>query len=284
MRIKYLGIFLVMISSEILATEGGGSNYLPGFYGDFEMAVMPQEKGTYFNNFMSLSKDANGSADTIIEIPGVLHVTDYKIFDGRYVFGLYPGLAAIESPNDGTNSKRLGLLDAYLMPLAINWKWDHVSILAYEGIIAPIGYYQRDSFNTGRNIWTFDHVVALTWRFLTDNELSMTLGYMNNLKNDATGYKSGNEIHLDYMLGHYINPEVAAGVTGTYYRQINIDQAPANVLSTVFSEATSIGPVIMYTSNIFDREVNLSLKWLHEFNVQGRLSQDYVIWRVFMSF
>jgi hypothetical protein len=40
----------------------------------------------------------------------------------------------------------------------------------------------------------------------------------------------------------------------------------------------------MFTPHIIDRDVSLSLKWLHEFNVQGRAAQDYLVWRVFLAF
>lgn len=281
---KYIGLFLAMVSTQIAASEGGGSNYLPGFYGDFAMAVMPQQRGTYFNNFMTAFQDKSGKTATIMELPGIIQITDFKIFGGNYLFGIYPGVAVTKDHSGSSSLDRFGVIDAYLMPLTINWQWDKVSLLAYEGIIAPTGYYQKGALNTGHNIWTFDHVLSLTWKLPADNELSMTLGYMNNIKNNATGYRSGDELHFDYMLGHYLSPEFAAGVTGSFYRQITADHAPSSILAAVSSEASTIGPVMMFTPHIIDRDVSLSLKWLHEFNVQGRAAQDYLVWRVFMAF
>jgi len=284
MRKIFLALLVTLISLKVKATEGGGSNYLPGFYGDFEMAVIPEEQGTYFNNFMSVSRDSQKSSEAFIEIPGFLHVTDYKLLEGNVIFGVFPGLAAIRGQTEEIKNTRFGLLDAYIMPLSLNWNLDDISLFVYEGIIAPIGYYQIGYLSTGRNMWTFDHVVAFTWRIVTDTELSITSGYMNNLKNKSTNYKSGDEIHFDCLFGHYLSKELAVGLTGTYYRQVTADEAQTNILSTVYSEASSIGPALMYTPNIFNRDINLSFKWLHEFNVQGRLPQDYIIWRIFMSF
>jgi hypothetical protein len=70
---------------------------------------------------------------------------------------------------------------------------------------------------------------------------------------------------------------LAAGVTGFFYRQITADPAPSSIFVAVSSKASSIGPVLMFTPHIIDRDVSLSLKRLHEFNAQGRAAQDYLV-------
>jgi hypothetical protein len=107
---------------------------------------------------------------------------------------------------------------------------------------------------------------------------------MNNTKNFATGYSSGDEVHLDFTVGHYFNQKFALGATGSYYRQVSTDHAPANILATTLSEASSIGPVVLWTPHIMDRDVTISLKWLHEYFAQGRLAQDYLVSRIDLAF
>ena len=282
-RIKYFSLLFIVFSTSISATEGGGSNYLPGFYGDFAMAVMP-EKGTFFNNFFAAYQDRPGQSGTILEMPAILHATGQKLLGGNYIMGIYPGLVATAYDTGTQTMSRFGLGDTYLIPLALNWQWQNFSALFYEGILAPTGYYEKDALNAGRNLWTFDHILSLTWTLPADNELSVTLGYMNNLKNPATDYKSGDEFHFDYMLGHYFNPQLALGIAGSHYRQTTADRAPASLIITEYSEASTIGPVVMFTPHISDRDVTVSLKWLHEFGVQGRAAQDYLVWRLFMPF
>lgn len=281
--IQCLGSLLAIISLQAAATEAGGSNYLPGFYGDFAMAVMP-DKGTFFNNFFAAYQDSSGQTGTILEMPGILHVTGHKLFGGNFLVGLYPGLVATRDNSSGTGHNRFGLGDAYLIPLALNWQWENLTALAFEGIVAPTGYYENGALNAGRNIWTFDHVLALTWKLPANNELSITLGYMNNLENSATHYQSGDEFHFDYLLGHYFTPEFGLGLTGSHYRQTTADHAPSAALASVYSEASTLGPVVMYTPKIGDREVTMSVKWLTEFDVKGRAAQEYLVWRVFMAF
>lgn len=280
---KYIGIFLIVFSMNSWATEGGGSNYLPGFYGDFAMGIMPG-KGTYFTNFITAYQDKTGKTGTFFELPSIVQVTDYKIFGGNYIFGIYPGVGITKDHSGANKMDRVGTVDAYLMPLAINWNWDHFSVLFYEGIIAPTGYYEKGALNTGRNIWTFDHILSLTWQLPANNELSTTLGYMNNTKNHATGYSSGDEIHFDYNLGHYFTPAFAIGIAGTHYSQTTADHAPAAILATTPSEASSIGPALMWTPHVINRDVTISLKWLHEYNAQGRIAQDYIVSRIVFAF
>ncbi len=247
------------------------------------MGVLP-EKGVFFSNFMTAYQDKSGKTATLLEMPSVFVVTDYSVLGGIYGFGIYPGVTAIEDRSGDTKMSRVGLVDTYIMPLTINWEWGALSVMFYEGIVAPTGYYEKGAFNTGLNIWTFDQVLALTWELPGDNEISTTLGYMVNTKNNAAGYQNGDELHFDYTVGHYIGAAFALGVTGSFYRQVSADHAPIEILETTFSEAASIGPVVLWTPRIDDREVTFSLKWLHEYNVQGRLPQDYLISRVDVKF
>jgi hypothetical protein len=281
--VKRLGFLMAWLSSCALATEGGGSNYLPGFYGDFAMGIMPGE-GTYFTSFTTAYQDRTAKTATFIELPSLVQVTDYRILGGTYIAGIYPGIAIARDRTAGPQPDRFSAADAYLMPLAIHWQWERFNAFYYEGIIAPTGYYQKNALSTGRNIWTFDHILSTTWDLPGSNELSATLGIMNNLKNNATQYKSGDELHFDYMLGHYFSPELGLGVAGSYYRQISADHAPAGLLAATPSEASSIGPVLMLMPRLLDRDVTVSVKWLHEYQAQGRIAQDYLVCRIFFAF
>jgi hypothetical protein len=281
--ISCLCLFLTVISIPCYAIEDGSSNYLPGFYGDFAMGILP-DKGIYFSNFIAAYQDKSGATATFLDLPSILVATDYSILGGRYGFGVYPGITVTKDHSGANNMNRVGLVDTYVMPLAINWTWGSFSALVYEGIVVPTGYYDKDALSAGLNIWTFDQVLSLTWELPGDNEISTTLGYMVNTQNNATNYSNGDEFHFDYTLGHYFSTELALGITGSYYRQVSVDHAPPDLLETTFSEAASIGPVISWTPHIIDRDVTISLKWLHEFNVQGRLAQDYLISRFDVHF
>jgi hypothetical protein len=247
------------------------------------MAVMP-ENGTFLNNFFAAYQDTDGNAGTLLEMPGIVHATGQKVLGGNFIVGVYPGLLATQDASSDKHMARFGLGVAYLIPVGLNWQWQDISVLAYEGIVVPTGYYETGKLNAGRNIWTFDHIIAFTWQLPVNNKLSMTFGYMNNLDNPATHYRSGDEFHLDYMLGHYFRPELGVGITGSYYRQTTADYAPASLLAAELSQASTIGPVLSFSQRLGDRDITMSVKWLHEFDVQGRAAQEYLVWRLFMPF
>jgi hypothetical protein len=276
-------IALLVLSNATNATEGGGSNYLPGFYGDFAMAVFP-DPGTYFNNFFAAYQDTSTETGTLLEMPGIIHVTDQKILGGQFIFGVYPGVLASKDHSGSNNHNRVGLGDFYFVPGGLNWKWQNITAFLFEGIVAPTGRFETGDFNTGRNYWTFDHNLQLTLNLPADNEISMDIGYMNNLTNPATDYKSGDEFHFDYTVGHYFTGTMGGGVTGSYYQQVTQDISYQGLNVTQAVQATSLGPVIMYTPRINEQDVSMSLKWLSEFDVIGRAPQEYLIFRIFTPF
>ncbi len=280
-----LGFIVVgLLNRDAPATENGGSNYLPGFYGDFEMGTMPKDKGFYFNNMFSAYQDPKAVTGTLLELPGIMYVTDQHIWGGDYAFGIWPALQVVKDNTIANNRARIALGDPYIMPASLSWDWGDIKADIFEGVVAPAGYYEKNQLSTGSNIWTFDHNLAATIKLPAGNELSIDLGYMNNTQNKATHYTNGDELHFDYMAGHYFQSDFALGIVGSYYRQVTADQAPADILAKVYTAANTIGPVILYIPHIGKKDVSMSLKWLHEFDVQGRLPQDYIIWRVFSSF
>jgi hypothetical protein len=266
------------------ASEGGGSNYTPGFYGDFGMAAMPS-KGLYFYNFFAGYANRKGDTGNILEMPGFLLTTDHSVLGGRYIAGLFPGIMVALDHSGAKDQSRFGLGDAYVIPFGISWQWGDVSLTAFEGIVAPTGRFAKDSLNAGRNIWTFDHLALLTWNLPMRNELSLALGYMNNTVNPATHYQSGDELHFDYALGHYLQDDLGVGITGSYYRQLTPDHVSGRSgAAAPYSEFATIGPVLLFTPHIAQQEVTMSVKWLHEFNVIGRAAQNYLVWRFLVSF
>ena len=272
-----------MLSLQALATEGGGSNYLPGFYGDFQIGSMPGQ-GFYLSNLFSGYQDHKASIGNLLEMPGLLYVSETQFLGGNFAAGIWPALMVTKDHGGSRSQDRFALGDPYIMPALLSWDFGMLKALIFEGIVAPAGYYEKNHLNTGRNVWTFDHNLSVTLDLPLHSELSMNIGYMNNTKNPATDYITGDEFHFDYLLGHYLQSDIAVGIVGSYYRQVTADQGPANSIAKEFTAANTIGPVIMFSPKIGNKSITMSLKWLHEFDVQGRLRQDYIIWRAFMPF
>ena len=73
-------------------------------------------------------------------------------------------------------------------------------------------------------------------------------------------------------------------MAGSYYQQVTGDHAPADIEAAPRGEAATIGPALMYMPRLAGRDITMSLKWLHEFNVAGRPAGDYLVWRTFVEF
>lgn len=274
------------------AAENGGSSYMPGFYGDFGMAVAPAP-GNYLSNFAGYyAAGDNGSDNSLLfELPGVIRVTDMKIAGGNYWIGFFPyvlhtGFSSTAQDGSKNQDSRGGAGDMYALPAALSWQWGDVSILAFEGVVLPTGSYEKKrSLNSGRNYWTFDNNLAVTWQPQnTPYELSLILGYMVNTENSATQYRTGDELHFDYFTGYYLASNFGLGVAGSYYRQVTPDSGNGVPAGLVLAEYSSIGPALMYSVKLGEKDVVFSVKWLHEYDVNNHIAGDYGIVRTILKF
>ena len=273
------------------AAEYGSSQYLPGFYGDFGMATTPAS-GTYLSNFLGYNwaENKTDEATLLFELPGVMHVSETKILGGTYSAGFFPYVLrnTYTTKNDGIKREmeRGGAGDMYGVPISLAWQWKELSFVAFEGIVVPTGAYDKDRLlNAGRNSWTFDNNFGVTWN--PDDgkyDFSMMFGYMVNTENNATKYRTGDEIHVDYSAGYYVLPSLGIGVTGSYYRQVTADSGAGVPADTINGEYSSIGPVITYTVKMGERDVSFSAKWLHEYDVNNHIAGDYAILRTGLKF
>ena len=290
-RLAWLFAAYSALALPVFASENNNSNYVPGFYGDFGMALK-QESGWYLDNFAMgyTAVAADFGSNSVLELPGIGYATDTKIAGGNYALSIYPGVVYAENNYTKSDSKqqsaRVGAGDIYAIPIQLSWQFGDVSVLAFEGLSIPVGSYRKNrDLNTGLNYWTFDSNISLTWQ--PDNEsydFSLNLGYMVNTENTTTHYRTGNELHLDYMAGYYLTEKLGAGITGTYYRQIIQDSGGGVTVDAVQGESSSIGPVLMYTIKLDGRDVNFSAKWLHEYNVNNHAPGDYAIVRTTFNF
>lgn len=284
--------FLLIAPLSCLAAENGSSSYTPGFYGDFGMAVAPAP-GNYVSSFMGYNTsgdDGNGS-NMLFELPGVIRVTETKIAGGNYWVGFFPNVLytdSVSSTAGGSKNRasRGGAGDMYALPIALSWQWHELSILAFEGVVLPTGSFEKTrGLNSGRNYWTSDTNLGLTWLPKGTNfDLSVMLGYMVNSENLATHYRTGDELHFDFMGGYYLTPQFGLGIAGSYYRQVTPDTGSGVPANLALAEYNSIGPALMYTVKMGQKDVMFSVKWLHEYNVNNHIPGDYAIFRTIFQF
>lgn len=330
---KCLAITAIVAASGLhcaQATEGGISHYFPGAYNDFFMNQQ-MEPGVYFRddlvyygaqfpNGVTLGRNTaiNVDIDMWLTIPKVAWVSDFEILGARYGASLFMPIVfdaklhgSIQSGpfqrSGGDNEGGMG--DMGVSPLSLSWKWGDFGVKLDEFIIMPTGFYDPNQIvNLGKNYWSFDTVVGMTWLHPTrGHEVSFNVGFMSNTENDATQYQSGDEFHLDYTVAQHFSEEFGIGVTGFYFNQLSGDKSPMldklrqvrNSLNQVRSllnqptlpqvggfqgEAAGIGPIVRYSPKFGDKQVHFIGKWIHEFDVRNRFKGDIGMLSVALNF
>lgn len=328
----------VSFCSTLHASEGGSSHYQPGAYDDFFMNAQ-KAPGIYLRDDLmyygaelprtinlgsNLAVDVN--IDAWVNLTKLLWVSDFEILGARYgaalimpvVFDMNvagqiqtgPFLARRlgQSSMEGQDN-RGGMGDMTVIPVSLTWKWRDFNVALNQSVFMPTGYYNENEIvNLGRNHWSFDTFLGMTWLHPTrGHEISFNVGFMSNTENAATHYQSGDELHIDYTLAQHFSEAFGIGVTGYYYHQLTHDKSPqldrlqqlANSLNQLRSvtgkpglpdvggfkgEGLGIGPIVRYSPKIGEKQVHFIGKWIHEFDVKNRFQGEIAMLSVALDF
>jgi hypothetical protein len=277
--------------------EGGYSNYIPGGYGDFGMALEPPEKLTLRCDIFYYGADVDRSVrsgqaevgaelDFFVNFTTLLYKPGVDILGAQYAFGVLVPIVhadinahiSAEGMTRGVEDDASGLGDIVLIPLALfgNIGNLHASIAQY--IITPTGDYDADNLaNAGLNYWSFDSNIAMTYlNDKTGQDYSFNLGHIYNTKNDDTHYQTGQEVHLDVVANQFLSETFAVGVHGFYLKQITGDSGSGAILGDFKAEALGVGPAVMWGTKFGDQDVTFIAKWLAEVDVENRLEGDHI--------
>jgi hypothetical protein len=278
------------------SAEGGYSNYVPGTYGDFGMALAPTETWTIRNDvyYYDASVDRSVRAgnlevgadlEFLMNFTTLLYKPDIQIFGAQLATGVFVPIVDLEIGSsvsvDGaalsTSADTSGLGDVALIPLALYWNSDNLHASFVELIVTPTGdYSSTDLVNNSLNYWSFDTNFALTYLDPnTGHDLSFNIGYIYNTENDDTDYQTGQELHLDVVLNQFLSESFALGAHGFYLRQITGDSGAGALLGDFQAEAAGAGPALFWTTRVSRQDVSLIAKWLHEFHAERRLEGDH---------
>ncbi len=310
MKISRKMCYLIAIAACIcsvqssMAAEGGGSHYLQGTYGDFGMALSTPPGFYLVDSVIYMGGDVGPVSrgnyildeykqDTWVNTLKLIYVHDKKVLGGN--LGLVVGLpyvlnvavkGNIISPFpvafDGSSH---GLSDPYVHSF-LNWKLGEFSYLtAGITLFSDFGSYDANKvINLGRNYLSVDPVVSYTY-LNTENgrEFSVVGGIMFNEENDATSYKTGDELHIDFMIAQHFPNNMAVGLTGYYYDQISDDVgdviADIPLATKGFrSSGYGIGPALLWTLKRQEANpITFIAKWIHDLDATNRLDADVVV-------
>jgi hypothetical protein len=301
-----VGSLLLGAPTSSRASEGGYSNYVPGFYGDIALAVAPEDglalrNDVYFYSAKTDRSIRSGAVELDVEIDltfdylTLFHKPGIEVFGAEYAYGatLVLGNVDLEASlaagplSASIQDDRTSYGDLTLTPGILYWdngdKW-HFSQSFY--VVVPVGDYDVDeAVNTGLNYWTFETDFAATYLSPeTGQDYSVVIGYGYNTKNDDTDYKSGDEVHLDFAFNQFLSEEWAIGLHGFYYKQISGDSGDGALLGDFKAEAAGIGPALMWVPKRLGGNTAFILKWFNEFDAENRMEGDHVFASFAISF
>ena len=296
-----LPLLLIVFQQNVIAAEGGYSNYIPGSYGDFGMALAPAESwtlrnDTYYYDASTSKAVQGGKLATDLELQFLMNFTtllykpEFSIFGAQYATGIFIPVVNLDTKTrlefDGKsqvfNDSATGLGDVSLIPFALFWNEGNIHTSFAHYIIIPSGDYDvNNSINNGLNYWSFDTNLAVTYlNPETGHDFSFNLGYIYNTENDDTNYQTGQELHLDVVLNQFLSESFAIGIHGFYLNQITGDSGSGALLGDFKAEAAGVGPALLWNTKIANQYVSFIAKWLHEVEAENRIEGDHL----FLSF
>ncbi len=228
-----------------------------------------------------------GTVDTSLEAQAYynllmgLYVWDTPALNGRFAMGGYLplGYTSLDASIGpfSVSGEEFNLGDVGVIPASFFWNSGNFHVNLYELIITPTGQYSTGNVvNVGRNYWSFDTVMALTWfNPQSGTEFSVVPGIMFNTRNDATDYKTGTEFHVDFMANQFLSETVAIGLHGYYYNQLSGDSGTGALLGAFQGESFGLGPAIAWIPPAGGGKVSITGKWLHDFHSENRLKAAY---------
>jgi len=288
---------LSLLSCNLLAAEGGYSNYIPGTYGDFAAAMAPTtpftvRNDTYFYEAKIDETVRGGKVELDSELSMLINLTtliykpEFEVLGATYGMGMVVPVLTTSLDtyiNDFyVKSDTSGLGDLTLVPAALFWNVDNFHFSLAEYIVTPSASYNvNDSLNPSLNYWTFDTNFAATYLNLsTGQDYSINVGYTVNTENAATDYKTGNELHIDYMFNQFLSDTWAIGIQGFYLKQMSADSGKGALLGGIKGRAAGIGPAVMWSTTVGKQPVSFIAKWLHEYKAENRIEGD----QIYLSF
>ena len=295
-------VFLLSLSRVGRATEGGSSVYLQGTYNDFGVAMVGPP-GVYVRNDLFLytagvgQRSLGGRVDVGIDQISWFYAMKPSLVIDAKVLGAVPTIGLILPVNLHTNATGSvatseqqgfrsgyvgGLGDIIVSPFELTWVFGDHNLTLAPSLFVPTGAYSTDRLlNVGRNYFAFDLAASYTWLSSEHGqEFSVTAGYLINLKNQATDYRTGHELHVDWLIAQRFAGGYGIGVTGYLYAQVTEDDGtiPANIPRSDFkANGTGLGPAAMITPQPFGKDVTIIAKWIHDLSGNYRFQGDVVM-------
>jgi hypothetical protein len=149
--------------------------------------------------------------------------------------------------SDSFSQEQWGFGD--LIPqFALRWNAGVNNYMTYITGDVPVGAYQSDRLsNLGIGHGAIDAGGGYTYfNPATGHEFSGVLGFTYNLKNTATQYQNGVDVHFDWGASQFLTKQVQVGLVGYAYKDIGCDSGSGDNVGCFQSQVFGIGPQFGY--------------------------------------
>lgn len=239
---------------------------------------------------------------TFVYVPGItIPVINASVGMGAYfpyAWARAEGQYSLLGQTIGSGETRRGFGDATIVPLFLQWAIPRSNMfvtLSPLDFTAPTGQYNHNDpigDNIGDNYWSYRPALLGTYLNNTGQEVSINYNMSFNTQNDATKYKSGDELSFTYLLQQHFSRKFSAGVEGYFYDQFTNDTQNGVVVNTLRSpnpfvpfdplnegpgnrgQAFAIGPEVQYQVR---KWLSLNVHYEHEVFSYDR-AQSEVLW------
>ena len=293
-HVMLLATAAVLASPFSLAKEGpdqypnGIENFLSGALppaGHYFMNYLGYYGGDYRDNQGDKVPDLNVSA--VFNAFRYVYVSNYQILGGAWAMQAIVPLVhqSLETPIPSIGDGDVfGLGDITIDPIIIGW---HLSpewhVTAGLDINLPTGKYDSTdpTDSIGANYFSFEPVLAFSYLSPNGFEASAKLMYNIKTKNDDTNYQSGNEFHLDYLIGQHFGPW-AVGLGGYYLQQTTDDKINGKTveLDGNRGKVFALGPAVKYDYN----HMSFVGSWNSETTAENRFKGNKFLFKFIASF
>jgi len=284
-----------------LAEEGGSGHYVPG--GAATILDLPpttpgftfQALGLHYDGDVAVQRSvpiagtvaAGLDARADIVTLGALYTFEERVLGAVYTAGAYVPVGEVEvTASLGGPLGRLertdrvtGLGDVTLIPALLAWDTGETQYGVTLPISAPTGRYDADRLaNIGKNYWTVDPTVYVSYRGATGFNASLFAGVTVNSKNRATDYRSGSLFHVEgsvqqlFPVGQRL---LGVGIDAFALEQITPDTGSGAVLGGFEGRALGIGPALTYVAPLPNGSLAIEARWLPEIETENRVRGDY---------
>ncbi|MBY8977976.1 transporter [Rhodobacteraceae bacterium NNCM2] len=270
--IIFLMLWMMTVSPDARADEGGVSFWLPGQYSSFA-AIAPSPG--FSLPMQSYCYTGNVDDDKALDRGGELSLgldTDYCAqflvptwTPETTILGARPSLSVAFYPGWNKTSAKVGVANANfsrqdavtgfgdIFPTAqLFWNNGSHNWMAYVTGDIPVGSYDPDRLsNIGIGHAAVDAGGAYTYlNTKTGWEFSATVGLTYNFENPDTDYTNGIDSHLDIGMSRFLNEQFFLGLVGYAYVQLTPDKGQPPALGSMESRTFAVGPQIGYNFNV----------------------------------